>query len=252
MNKNINEKLKRAYSFMAQVYPANWQTRWGKTPYMSSFAQQSDINKFIKNRGKFETVPGHVWACIGFWMHLRQACSSLAKLTDSEEVYERLWVHDIGETHKGDISYAVKIHTSLDEGKSEERSDFIKLTKGLHKRVRQRLLKWHDEFEKKESSGLPLEVMVVRWVDNLEGDHFALTFGNSLEKYSDTIEKIVKKRSAERAKAIIDYLSKKAKRVKENKNLYKKAIGEVSTVMRFNTRLFRKKGIKLDLSELGF
>ena len=252
MGDKADEKLKRAYSFMARVYPANWQTRWGRTPYMRSFAQQRDINKFIRDVGKFESVPGHVWACIGLWMHLKGACPALDKLVDSLEVYERLWAHDIGETHKGDISYAVKIHTSLDEGKSEERSDFIKLTKGLHKRVRQRLLKWHDEFEKEESSGLPLEVMVTRWVDNLEGDHFALTFGNSLGKYSDTIEKIVKKRSAERAKAIIDYLSKKAKRVKENKNLYKKAIGEVNEVMRFHTRLIRKKGIKLDLSELGF
>ena len=252
MNKNINEKLKRAYWFMEQVYPANWQTRWGRTPYMKSFAQQSDVNKFIKSKGKFESVPGHVWACIGFWMQLRQACPSLDKLIDSEEVYERLWVNDIGETYQGDISYAVKIYTSLEEGKSEERSDFIKLTKGLSKRVRQRLLRWHDEFEKKESLGLPLEAMITRWVDSLEGDHFALTFGNSLKEYSDTIEKIVKKRSAERAKAIIDYLFKKAKGVKESKNLYEKAIGEVGEVMRFHTRLIRKKGIKLDLSELGF
>lgn len=240
---------------MEQVYPGNWQTRWSKTPYMKVFAEQKDIDKFVKSVGKFESVPGHVWACIGFWMHLRKACRALDKLVNSQEIYERFWAHDIGETHRGDISYAVKIHTSLREGKEEEREDFIKLTKGLSKGERKTLLRWLDEFEGKvRERDLPLEVLVVRWIDNLEGDHFALTFGNNHRKYSDTIEKIVKKRSAARAKSLINYLTKHAKHAKKEKSkksLYIKAAFEVKEVMKLHINLIKKAGVKIDFFELG-
>ena len=243
-------QLEKSYSFFGSIYPANWQTRWSKTPYMKSFAQQGDIDKFVKKVGKFESVPGHVWACIGLWMHLRKVCPSLDKLVDSQEIYERLWSHDLGETLSGDISYAVKIQKRLDLGKDLERKGYIKILKPLDRKDRAKFVKWFDEFEG-EKSDLPLEVLIARWIDNLEGDHFVLTFGKSLSGYSKLIAEIIRKRSVARAGNLINLLEKMDKRGKKGK-FCKKAAGEVKEVMRFHIGLMRKRKIRLDLSELGF
>jgi len=229
--------LKQIYSFLAGVYPGNWQTRWGKTPYMSSFADQEDINNFVFSKGKFESVPGHVWACIGLWMQLRRICPNLNKLVDSEEIYERLWAHDIGETEMGDISLAVKIHGRLDEGKMDERKDFIKLTSSLPSREAKLLLGWFDEFEGVSEKENLLETLVARWVDNLQGDHFALVFGNDLSRHSETIEKIVKKRSAARSRALVDYLGKSGK---------KRAANEVWEITKAHIQIIQEAGIKIN------
>jgi hypothetical protein len=244
------KKLARIYLFFKSIYPANWQTRWSKTPYMKSFAQQSDIDKFVKRAGKFESVPGHVWACIGLWMHLRSACPSLDKLVNNQEIYERLWAHDLGETLSGDVSYAVKIHGRLDKGKDLERKGYVKIVKFLDKKDKTRLVRWFDEFEG-EKDNLGLEVLIARWIDNLEGDHFALTFGKSLSKHSELISEIVRKRSVARAESIISLLEKRGKRGK-NASLCKKAAEEVKEVMRFHLGFIRKKKIRINLSELGF
>ena len=253
MVRGIREKLRRIYSFMESVYPANWQTRWNKTPYMTAFAEQEKIDMFVREVGMLESVPGHVWACIGLWMNLRQLCPNLNKLVNSEEIYERLWAHDLGETYRGDISYAVKIHSRLDEGKEEERIDLIKLARILPFRERKRLIRWFDEFEEKEDEkGIKLEVLVARWIDNLQGDHFAVVFGDNLSRYYETIEKIIKKRSAGRSKRLIVDLKQKAIDKKDKSQSYIKAAEEVLAVILAHIESIRKKNIKLDLSELGF
>lgn len=253
MNKAVWKKLRQIYVFMEKVYPANWQTRWNKTPYMTSFADQEKIDEFVRKFGMLESVPGHVWACIGLWMNLRQLCPSLDRLVNSEEIYERLWAHDLGETYRGDISYAVKIHSRLDEGKEDERRDLIKLAKSLPLKERKKLLRWFDEFEEKQGEkNLELEVLVSRWIDNLQGDHFAIVFGNSLSRYSQTIEKIVTKRSALRSRILIDSLASFAKKSSRDKKLYVKAAEEVESVAKAHIELIRQKGIKVDLSALGF
>ena len=253
MDKAARKKLSRIYSFMERAYPANWQTRWNKTPYMTSFAEQEEIDKFVNKIGKLESVPGHVWACIGLWMSLRQLCPNLDKLVNSEEIYERLWAHDLGETYRGDISYAIKIHSRLDEGKEEERKDLVKLTSNLPLKERERLIRWFDEFEEKEDEkGIKLEVLVARWIDNLQGDHFALVFGNNLARYKETLEKITKMRSAGRSKRLIDYLKQKAKDKNAKPQSYIKAAHEVRVVILAHIELIRSRVVKFDLSELGF
>lgn len=217
---------------------------------MKSFAQQRDINRFVKKVGKFESVPGHVWACIGLWMHIKDNCPSLDRLVNSQQVFERLWAHDLGETLSGDISYAVKIKKSLRLGKRVERKNYIKIIKPLDKKVRQKLTSWYDEFES-EGRNLPIEALVARWIDNLQGDHFLLSFGNNLSKYSETIRNIVEARSVARAKSIIEFLEKSAMKAK-NVRIYKKAADDVKEVMRFHIGLMRKRKIRISLSELGF
>lgn len=80
-------------------------------------------------------------------------------------------------------------------------------------------------------------------MDNLQGDHFAMTFGNNLGKHSEAIEKVVKKRSAARARDLINFLQSDS---------HSQAAAEVGAVMQFHANKFREAGVELNLSELGF
>ena len=254
MNRNEREiGLRRVYEFMKGVYPANWQVRWGETPYMSSFSGQSEIDQFVSHSGKFESVPAHIWGCIGLWMNLRKICPSLDKLVDSTEVYERLWGHDLGETYLGDISLASKIQTDVNTGKVEEREEYIRLLAPLPEGQRERMTEWFDEFEHVEGDvRRPLEVLVARWIDHLQGDHFALVFGNDLEQYSPTIEKIVKKRSVLFSRILIDSLRGSAEEEPDKKDVFLQAADEVEDIARIHIEMIREAGIELDLTGLGF
>lgn len=254
MNRNEREiGLRRVYEFMKGVYPANWQVRWGETPYMSSFSGQSEIDQFVSHSGRFESVPAHIWGCIGLWMNLRRICPSLDQLVDSTEVYERLWGHDIGETYLGDISLASKIHTDVNTGKTEEREEYLRLLTPLTEGQRERMVEWFDEFEHVEGDvRRPLEVVVARWIDHLQGDHFALVFGNNLEEYSPTIEKIVRKRSVLFSRILIDSLRGRAEEEPDKKDMFLQAADEVEDIARIHIEMIREAGIELDLTELGF
>ncbi len=255
MNQSEREMgLRRVYEFMKGVYPANWQVRWGETPYMSFFSGQREIDQFVSRSGKFESVPAHIWGCIGLWMNIRRICPSLDKLMDSTEVYERLWGHDLGETYLGDISLASKIHTDVNMGKEEEREEYIRLLASLPEGQRERMIAWFDEFEHvgEDNVRRPLEVLVARWIDHLQGDHFALVFGNDLEEYSPTIEKIVKKRSVLFSRILIDSLKARAEEEPDKKEIFLEAAGEVEDVVRVHVEMIREAGIELDLADLGF
>lgn len=254
MNRSEREMgLRRVYEFMKGVYPANWQVRWGETPYMSSFSDQGEIDQFVSRSGKFESVPAHIWGCIGLWMNIRRICPSLDKLTDSTEVYERLWGHDLGETYLGDISLASKIHTDVNTGKVEEREEYTRLFAPLPEGQRERMIEWFDQFEHTEGGvRRPLEVLVARWIDHLQGDHFALVFGNDLEEYSPTIEKIVRKRSVLFSRILIDSLRLRAKEEPDKKDIFLQAADEVEDIARIHIEMIREAGIELDLTGLGF
>lgn len=157
MNKKISKQLSKMYDFMGKVYPANWQTRWGRTPYMGRFASQIEIDEFVQNSGRFETIPGHVWASMGLWNFTRRACPALDSLVNSTEVYERLWSHDLGETHQGDKSLYLKFHHQKDDGKEDERKNFVKMIDGLPEVWKTELLSWFDEFEGFVNGALNLE-----------------------------------------------------------------------------------------------
>lgn len=241
--KGIKDKISKAFSFMEKVYKANWTTRWENTPYMPSFAGQEKVRNFIENYGKFEPISGHTWAAIGFWIQLRNILPSLNKLVDSNEIIERLWYHDLGEILKGDVSEMTIIREGVEKKFEDERKSYSELINFLPKDDKERLLKWFYEFESDLHEDLPLEAIVVRWIDNLQGDHFALTFGNNFQKSSPIIEKIVKKRSARTARMLIKILQKRRERT---------AAKEIDEVMRFHIEKIREAGVKLDLSGLGF
>ncbi len=226
MNKELNSKIDGVYRLMADAYNGNWKFRWGGTPYF-------DTDK----TGSVESVVAHEWGCSLFWLVLRRACPALDKAVNSNEVYEILLTHDLGETHQGDISRFRQLQ-GHGEGKHLSERDAIDLmTQPVESDTRLAILNWFDEFEKRPEEMTKLEVLVAKFIDSLQGDHFALTFGHDLPANSELISKIVNKHTVPYARRLMEVLEQKG---------HFEAKEEVLQIFRHHIEGMSAVGIKLD------
>ena len=244
-------RLDSIFKFMREVYPANVHTRWNKTPYMEDVAGREELNAIVGKDGIFETVPGHEWSCGVLWREMELACTSLDAVVDSTEVFARILFHDVGETLKGDESLALKIDKGLEAGKDGEREDYIFLISYLPADEQKGLLQWFDDFESTGGKGLPLEARVARWIDHIQGDHFARVYGKNLPDHSKKIEKIIRIRSALRSRELIDALKEEGL-TGDRRELFNNAVREVEMVSEYHFAQWRAVGVEMDLSDLGF
>lgn len=253
MVENTEAQIRGAYTFMANLSGLDFQTRWGKTPYMEDFASQSDLMEFIESKGKFEPVSSHILMCIGYWILLKDICPNLSEVADSDQVIQRLWVHDIGEALVGDTPMVAKLTSNMNIGKDDEREAYTQLISVLPKKVQVRLSKYFEEFEEGAGEYLPIPARIARWIDYMQGDHFAITHGKNLSQHQEVIEKVIKKRSILRARQLIDGLGEWSQRyLHEMKEPYLKAAKEVEAVTRVHIKLIREAGVSVDLTEFGF
>lgn len=197
-------KIKRAdldgiYNFMAQAYQGNWQPRFQDTPYMQA----------LEDEGKIESILSHQWSCMALWFQTRRLCPNLNLLVNSEVLYEILLHHDLGETYTGDVSMVKQIKGHGANKYTLERQEIAKITKQLPPVIQKELLHLFDLFETRPEKTKKLEVLVAKFLDTLQGDHFALTFGNDLPKHSVMINKIVNKKFVTYAKQLMDFLKEK-------------------------------------------
>lgn len=224
----MKKSLNGFYDFMADAYHGNWQYRWSGTPY---------LQKNIK-AGRNESIPGHQWACIGFWFHLRRICPALSALVDTTLIYELLWCHDLGETFEGDVS---QFHQLSGKGKNKhsfERKEIQKIGKAIPKKTLQQLLEWFDDFENDFEDISKLEVLVAKFIDTMQGDHFAMVFGHNLSKHKVIVSKIVNRTFTPVAKQLLKVLKQRG---------HKKAYREVREVARHHLETINKAGVKIKL-----
>ncbi len=228
----MDNSLNGIYEFMALAYEGNWQYRWDQTPYM-----QKNI-KASKN----ESILAHQWACIGFWFFLSRICPNLSTLVNTAEIYERLLVHDLGETFEGDIPQFLQLQ-GYGFGKHViERKEMEKIGKTIPKNILKQLLTWFDEFEDDFENMEKLEVLIAKFIDLLQGNHFALAFGNNLKQNSETINKTLNKRFIKIANQLLHVLKERG---------YKKAHKEVLDVLAHHLKFHKKAGIKISLNFLS-
>jgi len=231
MKNNTHKSLDGIYQFMAEAYHGNWQYRWAGTPY---------LQKNIK-AGKNESVSGHQWACIGFWFYLSRICPALSKLVDTTEIYERLWSHDLGETFKGDVSQVFQLAGHGVNKHRIERKEIQKMGKNIPKKILQQLVEWFDEFESEFIDMKKLEILIVKFVDTIEGNHFAFVFGNDLHKHRATINKIVNRSFVLVARQLLKILKQRG---------YKKAYQEVRIVALHHLKMVNKTGAQINPNSL--
>jgi 5'-deoxynucleotidase YfbR-like HD superfamily hydrolase len=223
------KQLNGMYKLLSRAYKCNWQYRWQDTPY---------LEEAIKN-GRVESVVGHVWGTMELWFHLRKMCPKLDSLVDTTEVYEILLNHDLGETNVGDTPLYRKINGAKDS-KQSERDDLEKISDSLPE-VQSELLAWFDEFEQEIEKIDRLEILIAKWLDNLQGNHLALIFGNDLHNYSEPINKILQISFVVYTNRLVEVL--KARNETD-------AMDEVKQVAQHHADAIKAAGIDFDTSKL--
>lgn len=227
--KEIGQSIEGMYTLLSKAYEGNWQNRWRDTPYLRDALKE----------GRVEAITGHVWGAMEFWFLLRRACPNLNSLVDTTEVYEILLNHDLGETYKGDVPLFRKINGEIDD-KVAERLGVEEISEQLPD-TKKELVGWFDKFEGEIENVDSLEILVAKWIDNLQGNHFALTFGKELPKYSKPINKILQIRFVPYTNRLIEVLQEKGEQ---------EAINEVKQVAKHHTELIKAAGIDFDTSGL--
>lgn len=225
----IKGDLDGMYRLLSESYKGNWQYRWQDTPYLREAVEGK----------KTESVVGHEWGTMDFWFHLRRLCPRLGSLVDTTKVYEILLNHDLGETNEGDIPLYRKINGAKDN-KQSEREGLKKITGSLPK-IQDDMLAWFDEFEQEIDKINGLEVLIAKWIDTLQGNHFALTFGNDLPYYSEPINRILQIRFVVYTNRLLDVL--------ESRN-QPEAVDEVKQVAKHHADTIKAAGIDFDTSKL--
>lgn len=215
---------------MSNVYEGNWQYRWYGTPHMA--------NSFSKN--KKESILAHQLACIGFWFNLRRICPNLNRLVDSIKIYEIFWGHDLGEIFIGDVSQARQVKGEGVNKSKIERQEIIKMSKRAPKEIRKTLLYNFDSFENDYEKINSVEILVCKLIDSMQGNHFAVVFGNDFKINFDLINKIVNRSFIKAASRLLQVL-------KQRKN--KRAYEEVRSIVEYHINLIKKSGIKLKLEK---
>jgi len=228
-SKEAKKSLEGIYKFLSEAYEGNWQNRWEGTPY---------FKKAIES-GKTESVVGHVWGAMEFWFQLGRVCPKLDSLVDTLEVYEILLSHDLGETRAGDVPLYWQVRGKKDN-KEDERKAMEHISRALPE-AQQELLSWFDEFEADVEGIDRLEILVAKWIDNLQGNHFVFTFGKGLLEHSEPIRKILQIRFVPYTKRLMGVLKERGEGG---------AVSEVRLVAQHHTEVIKAAGIDFDASKL--
>jgi 5'-deoxynucleotidase YfbR-like HD superfamily hydrolase len=229
--KKFKKDIKTTYDFMSHVYMGNWEYRFKGTPHMSN----------ILRKRKSESVLSHELACIGLWFNLRRICPNLNKLVNSEKIYEILWTHDLGEIFAGDVSLTHQVNGRGSNKHQIEREEIVKMAGNIPKQTLSELLGNFDAFEKKIEEIDDIEILVCKLIDNIEGHHFALIFGNDFNKHSEIINKILNYSFIPRANRLLEILKEKK---------HDKAHQEVKWIINSFIELFKKAGVRLKLDKI--
>jgi 5'-deoxynucleotidase YfbR-like HD superfamily hydrolase len=229
MKKRADKTLDSIYKFMADNYQGNWSYRWGGVPWMQ---------KNIK-AGKNESILAHQWACMGFWLTLRDVCPALNALVNTQEIYERVWSHDMGETFVGDISQFRQINGDGVDKHLLEQQEIERMTKFVSAKTSRKIRSYFKEFEKPIEKITKLEALVSKLIDTLQGNHFALVFAEGLKssENKDSVKKIVERTSVRSANQLLKILKQRG---------HIKAYDEVLAVVNHHLNYYRKLGIKID------
>lgn len=230
-NSQLNKSLDNIYKFMADNYQGNWSYRWGGVPWMQK----------NNTKGKRESILAHQWACVGFWLTLKDICPALNALVDTQEIYERVWSHDMGETFVGDISQFRQINGDGKDKHLLELREIERMTKFIPLKTSRKLISYSKEFEKSRDKITKLEALVAKLIDTIQGNHFALVFAEGLgsSNNKDSVKKIVERTTVRTAHQLLKVLKQRG---------HTKAHKEVLTVVNHHLDYYRKLGIKTDFN----
>ncbi len=222
--------LDTIYHFMSLTYQGNWQYRAGSTPFMQKALEE----------GKKESILAHQWSCMALWYQLRHVCLELNKVVNSTELYERILNHDVSEVQCGDISLVIQLEGKHQDKHVQEREQLQHIIKGLSESIQQEMLSSFDQFEEDISHIMNIEILVAKFIESLQDDHFCLKFGDELPKYSELIQAVLEHRFFPRTYRLLEVLTQRGD---------DKAKNEVIAVAHHHVEQIRKAGIHISLPQ---
>ncbi len=226
------EALDSVYAFMANTYEGNWKFRFADTPYM----------KVARESGKRESINEHAWACMEFWFQLRRLCPALNRLVDPLAVYEMLLNHDLGEIRYADTPLYRVVKGLQADDKESERRGLEELSASLPPHSRQDLLESFDAFEA-DLAGIDILVTLVgKWINCMQGNHFAMVFGEDFLQNADSIRKILQLRFIPITRRLMEALRAQGET---------EALAEVKGVAGDHLDRIRSLGIAIDADTLA-
>lgn len=230
MSTKNKKEIEATYTFMKNVYLGNWEYRFKGAPHMSNM---------FKNKKK-ESILAHEVACIGFWFNLKKVCPNLNKLVNTEHIYEILWGHDLGEIYAGDVSQTQQVKGLGKNKVQNERQEIIKIAGKIPKKTLNTLLENFDAFEQKTEEMTSIDILVCKFIDNVQGNHFSVVFGNNHKDSSELINKILNRSFIRTTRRLLQVLKQGG---------HTKAHKEVELVATHLIGLFKKAGVELKLDK---
>ena len=242
---DLTQRLDDIYSFISELYPLNWKLRFGGSSYMQSSIQQEEMDNFLGNQRKFESVAGHTCMTLIYHQLLIDNFPNLKRVLNQNRVCELILFHDLRETKRGDVSAVRQL--VIDEGfKNDELFDLLKMANLLPPDLATKILDADKECEEPTT----VEGLYVKMIDSLQAGHCILTLGDKFVENSVLIETIMRTRSILRAKKIVDCLKSESKW--DDCKHYADAVRDVQMLVAYYIDTFRRKGAILDFSDLGF
>lgn len=221
------KQFDQVFDFLAHLYRGNWEYRWAQVPFMDQ------ASKNLKG----ESILAHQWSCITLWILLKPVLPALSKHIDSAKLYECLALHDIGEIVVGDTPKVEQLELgSLRKQEIERReidTDIEKLPLSLQNTIRT----YYQEYT--FNKNVDITVLLARYLDNLQGNHFGLVYGIELSHHSDLISKIVSKYFLPVSKQLLDLST----------SLDPQAGMEIQSLTEYHLQTIRNAGINLDIEQ---
>lgn len=220
-----HKDFEKIFAFVAKLYQGNWQYRWGQVPFVDQQIDQS----------KGESVLSHQWSCVALWSLLRQIMPETDKIVHTNRVYELLTFHDLGEVIIGDTPLVQQLNEGSREKHEEELREVERYSEDLSGPLQEFI---RSRFQEYTFSQEPtVEILLSRYINAMQGNHFGLVFGKNLAEHSELISTIVKKYFIPIVKDLQAALEKKSKSSAE----------EVAILTKYHLASIRGKGIRLEL-----
>lgn len=211
---------------MEFLYRGNWQYRWGQVPFMH--APRGDNHN--------ESILAHQWSCVMLWMLLRKIMPALNKQVDHIKLHECIALHDIGEIVVGDTPRVEQLKSGSTRKRQVEEREIESQVENLPESIQSLVKSYFHEYTFVEHPDLT--ILLARYLDSLQANHFGLVYGHDLGKHSELISQIVNA-----------YFVPVAKELESRAAALDPQAGEeIEALTNYHLQAIRDKGIKLEVS----
>lgn len=125
------------------------------------------------------------------WSLLKTVTPNLTSSVNSELVYDLLLFHDLGEVASEDMPLVKQLQEGSSQKKEMESLEIDKITNDLPETTKKFIRQCFFDYSYAAADGASIEVLLARYINSIQGNHFAMVYGFDFAKHADLIMKIV-------------------------------------------------------------